>query len=525
MNINANNQSLINTLLQQATKSSEKKRPTFEEVYAKLNARTSKINANRQPINAMLTNEQLFRYYLKETDPKLQVSNETFSSDELFNPIKETDPTKIYGSGATLTSDIAQLTNPANNLPIIGIPTAEPAGATAGAAGAAAGAAPAPPTPSLYSALSPDQQADIQEAEMFIDSGNDFLEYFNNTDMNAINDESKEFLNVIFAKGVGDGDWSELGQYIFDRLNNRLDEGAVVADLYRVMTAFSAMPDGLTKYHIPRAIFKLTSPPNSYGGIEDYKAILEGSEIDLRKRFYDHRDSNGAGLREADGTYSRRTRAEGERQFAKYSLNKFDPIDAVSTFFIADNQARIDFIKTGKAYESDIGDEGWVNPRLLEVQQNRRLGVTGIAISNMFNEMFNDIATELTTNTDINSTILDDQIVDNFIQRQTPREIIRPPPLKIPTPSISTSSALVADEAGRVSKETSISTEAGSGEVDIDNALMRRPRGRGVQPGDVRGPYEKTRRREAASTLQASVRQTLQQQQQEMRMGAKGGGI
>jgi hypothetical protein len=509
MNINANNQSLINTLLQQATKSSEKKRPTFEEVYAKLNARTSKINANRQPINAMLTNEQLFRYYLKETDPKLQVSNETFSSDELFNPIKETDPTKIYGSGATLTSDIAQLTNPANNLPIIGIPTAEPAGVPA------APRVPAP-TPSPYT---PDQQADIEEAEMFIDSGAVFLEYFNNTDMNAINDESKEFLNVIFAKGVADGDWSELGQYMFDRLNNRLDEGAVVADLYQVMTAFSAMPDGLTKYHIPRAIFKLTSPPNSYGGIEDYKAILEGSEIDLRKRFYNHRDSNGGGLREVDGTYSKDVRAEGERQYGKYKLDKFDPIDAVSAFFIADNQARIDFIKTGKAYETDMGDEGWVNPRLLEVKQNRRLGATGIAISNMFNEMFNDIATQLTTNTDINSTILDDQIVDNFIQRQTPREvsletrpttraeIIRPPPLKIPTPSISTSSA-----------------EAGSGEVDIDNALMRRPRGRGVQPGDVRGPYEKTRRREAASTLQASVRQTLQQQQ-EMKMGAKGGGI
>jgi hypothetical protein len=497
MNINASNQSLINTLLQQANKSSEKKRPTFEEVYAKLNARTSKINANRQPINAMLTNEQLFRYYLKETDPKLQVSNETFSSDELFNPIKETDPTKIYGSAATLTSDIAQLTNPANNLPIVGIPTA---------AAPTAAPATAPPTPSLYT---PDQQADISEAEMFIDSGTDFLDYFNNTDMNAINDDSKEFLNVIFAKGVADGDWSELGQYMFDRLNNRLDEGAVVADLYEVMTAFSAMPDGLTKYHIPRAIFKLTSPPNSYGGIDDFKAILEGSEIDLRKRFYNHRDSNGGGLREADGTYSKDVRAEGERQYSKYKLDKFDPIDAVSTFFIADNKARLDYIKTGKPFESDIGDEGWVNPRLLEVKQNRRLGATGIAISNMFNEMFNDIATELTTNTDINSTILDDQIVDNFIQRQTPREIIRPSPLKIPTPSFSTSP---------------ISAEAGSGEVDIDNALMRRPRGRGVQPGDVRGPYEKTRRREAASTLQASVRQTLQQQQ-EMRMGAKGGGI
>ena len=492
MNINANNQSLINTLLQQATKSSEKKRPTFEEVYAKLNARTSKINANRQPINAMLTNEQLFRYYLKETDPKLQVSNETFSSDELFNPIKETDPTKIYGSGATLTSDIAQLTNPANNLPIIGIPTAEPAGVPA------APRVPAP-TPSPYT---PDQQADIEEAEMFIDSGAVFLEYFNNTDMNAINDESKEFLNVIFAKGVADGDWSELGQYMFDRLNNRLDEGAVVADLYQVMTAFSAMPDGLTKYHIPRAIFKLTSPPNSTGTIEDYKAILEGSEIDLRKRFYDHRDSNGAGLREADGTYSRRTRAEGEREFAKYSLDKFDPIDAVSAFFIADNQARIDFIKTGKPYESDIGEEGWVNPRLLEVQQTRRLGSTGAIIRNLLDEMFNDVATQLTTNTDINSTILDDQIIANIIGRTK----VPPPPIIIPSPMISPTGSTTAD--------------AGSAGVDIDNVLRR---GRGVQQGEIRGKYEKTRKKEGASTLQASIRRALEQQG--MGMGAKSGGI
>jgi hypothetical protein len=495
MNINASSQSLINTLLQQASKTQDKKRPTFEDVFAKLNARSSKIDANRQPINALLTNEQLFRYYIKETEPKLQISNETFSSDELFNPIKESDPTKVYGRGATLTSDIAQLSNPANNLPIVGEPDAN------AVAPAGVPAAPRAPTAPI-SPYSPDQQADIEEAEMFIDSGVVFLEYFNNTDMNAINDESKEFLNVIFAKGVGDGDWSELGQYIFDRLNNRLDEGAVVADLYQVMTAFSAMPDGLTKYHIPRAIFKLTSPPNSTGTIDDYKAILEGSEIDLRKRFYDHRDSNGGGLREADGNYSRRTRAEGERQFAKYSLDKFDPIDAVSAFFIADNQARIDFIKTGKAYESDIGEEGWVNPRLLEVQQTRRLGSTGVIIRNLLDEMFNDVATQLTTNTDINSTILDDQIIANIIGRTK----VPPPPIIIPSPMISPTGSTTAD--------------AGSAGVDIDNVLRR---GRGVQQGEIRGKYEKTRKREGASTLQASIRRALEQQG--MGMGAKSGGI
>jgi hypothetical protein len=34
------------------------------------------------PLNSKLTNEQLFRYYLKETDPKLQVSDDVFGEDE-----------------------------------------------------------------------------------------------------------------------------------------------------------------------------------------------------------------------------------------------------------------------------------------------------------------------------------------------------------------------------------------------------------------------------------------------------------
>lgn len=121
MNINASSQSLINTLLQQASKSQEKKRPTFEEVFTKLNARGARMDANKNPINNMLTNEQLFRYYIKETEPKLQISNETFSGEDLFNPMKDSDPTKTYGSATTLTSDIAQALNPANNLPNVGL--------------------------------------------------------------------------------------------------------------------------------------------------------------------------------------------------------------------------------------------------------------------------------------------------------------------------------------------------------------------------------------------------------------------
>jgi len=485
MNINASSQSLINTLLQQASKTNEKKRPTFEEVFAKLNARSSRMDANKNPINNMLTNEQLFRYYIKETEPKLSVSNDIFSGEELFNPTKESDPTKTYGSATTLISDITQSTNPANNLPNIGLP--EPI------LPESAPTQPRVPRVEAQSPYTPDQQADITEAEMFIDSGNDFLEYFNNTDMSAISDDSKEFLNVIFAKQVGDGDWGELGQYMFDRLNNRLDEAGLVADLYEVMTAFSAMPDGLTKYHIPRAIFKLTSPSNSYGSIEDYKAILEGSELDLRKRFYQHRDSNSSGLRESDGTYSRAVRAEGERQYDKYKLDKYDPIDAVSTFFIADNQARLDYIKTGKDYETDIGDEGWVNPRLLEVQQTRRLGATGVVIRSLLDNMFNDIATQLTTNTDINSTLLDDELIANIIGREN---------LKLPIPSKSSTDI---SQALTLSPSSTIA-EAGSGEANIDDVIRRR---------GERGPDLLPRSRRTKAQIEAE-RLDL--------MGAKGGG-
>ena len=110
--INASNPSLINILLQQASKSQEKKRPTFEEVFAKLNARSARIDANKRPMNNMLTNEQLFRYYIKETDPLLRVSNETFNVEDALNPMKESDPNKIYGRGATQTSDVIPSRNP-----------------------------------------------------------------------------------------------------------------------------------------------------------------------------------------------------------------------------------------------------------------------------------------------------------------------------------------------------------------------------------------------------------------------------
>jgi len=78
MNISASNQSLENIIIRQVK---EKKRPSFASVFEKINKRTANMN-RITPLNNQLTNEQLWRYYLKETDPKLQVSDDVLGEDE-----------------------------------------------------------------------------------------------------------------------------------------------------------------------------------------------------------------------------------------------------------------------------------------------------------------------------------------------------------------------------------------------------------------------------------------------------------
>jgi len=78
MNINAGNHSLENILLQNMK---EKKRPTFSAVFEKLNKHSSKLNS-KSALNSVLTNEQMFRYYVKDTMPQLDKSNDTFGESE-----------------------------------------------------------------------------------------------------------------------------------------------------------------------------------------------------------------------------------------------------------------------------------------------------------------------------------------------------------------------------------------------------------------------------------------------------------
>ena len=60
MNINAGNLSVYNLLTRASDQ--ESKRPSFSEVFEKLNKRTSQMSS-RNPLNASLTNEQMFRLF------------------------------------------------------------------------------------------------------------------------------------------------------------------------------------------------------------------------------------------------------------------------------------------------------------------------------------------------------------------------------------------------------------------------------------------------------------------------------
>jgi len=77
MNINAGNPSLNNLMFQNVK---ERKRPSFSAVFEKLNKQASNMN-RKTPLNNVLTNEQLFRYYVKDVIPQLEKSNETFDGD------------------------------------------------------------------------------------------------------------------------------------------------------------------------------------------------------------------------------------------------------------------------------------------------------------------------------------------------------------------------------------------------------------------------------------------------------------
>jgi hypothetical protein len=72
--INAGNPSTNNMITRQVM---EKKRESSSTIFDKLNKRTTQLT-EKNPLNNVLTNDQLFRYYIQEVEPKLSQSNDNF---------------------------------------------------------------------------------------------------------------------------------------------------------------------------------------------------------------------------------------------------------------------------------------------------------------------------------------------------------------------------------------------------------------------------------------------------------------
>lgn len=523
MNINASNPSLINTLLQQATKSQQKKRPTFEEVFAKLNARTSRMDANKNPLNNMLTNEQLFRYYVKDTEPKLRVSDDSFNveaAEAALNPMKESDPTKVYGRGTTQTSDVIPSINPYGNAMNVGFQdplqalaeaqarTARSAGRTGPISGRLAALAqqyagantpfamppqPRIPTAALASSAPADPTAypDLS-GSIPIPMGQDAIII----DYNMAKDELAVAENVI--NRLSTIEWSGIPpetQTIFSILFNNNDfypteTTEYMKGLIRAGTIETAL-EGINQ------VFRQTRgnmAVNSF--ITERIGLMMGidttSGIGAVDKFNRQFNPNNIGI------------GEGKITMERFTTNVLNYLNSQRTLSGAE-KTRVDRdilnIQDAGLAGNAAKYIGNIQSRLsaLQIQYDAIMP----SASALITDLFYDGASELTTNTDINSAEIDPQIVDKIMGRRE-LQVGGVEPIVVPTPSILSPSSTIA-EAG---------SPAG---VDIDNVLRRR--GRGVQAGDVRGPYEKTRKKEAATTLQAAIRRGLEQGME----GAKGG--
>ena len=72
--INAGNPSANNMITRQVM---QKKRESSATIFDKLTKRTAQLTT-KNPLNNVLTNDQLFRYYIQEVEPKLSQSNDNF---------------------------------------------------------------------------------------------------------------------------------------------------------------------------------------------------------------------------------------------------------------------------------------------------------------------------------------------------------------------------------------------------------------------------------------------------------------
>lgn len=480
---NASNPSLINILLQQAAKSKEKKRPTFEEVFAKLNARSVKMNANKNPINNMLTNEQLFRYYVKDTEPKLRVSDESFNVEDALNPMKESDPTKIYGSGATQTSDIIPSRNPYNNAMNIGYQDPLQAQAEALARAAAKSNKPISgklstliqqariPTPAT--APAPDEQVPTYFPEPIVlgeadNNYRDALAISNRLELanyDNIRSEAEMLLKIFFS-----GDYVDQSTYFMKML---IDGGGgglenAVSGLYDIF------------YQV-----RLNKPTNDFmtNRIKD----IVGSMV-IQSEFDKLYNPNNVSQQEFlqniakkinTGSFFQPTEmARMDRELAL--IDRVSLGDTVGEYLNNTEKTYYDLYGKSAVRNATTGDP--TDPfEAFNQAAAEGPNIVNSLFNDLLDEMFYDGDTEIRSNTDINSIELDPELAKKLADRNMSGASTQP------AESPGFFSSIFGSRKPPDSSISSTTAEAGSpAGINIEDVRRRKP---GVQPGTTRGPY------------------------------------
>ena len=170
MNINAGTNQYNLSL----KKMKEEKRPTFATIFDKLDARSKKLNS-KNPLNAVMTNEQMFRYYLEETEPMLREAPDDYDllddviggkslkdmklsefAKLLSGELESNRNVKYETLTATITptpaapivpSSITITTPPSAPAPVAPAPVAPPSGSAPAPVAPPSGSAPAPVAP------------------------------------------------------------------------------------------------------------------------------------------------------------------------------------------------------------------------------------------------------------------------------------------------------------------------------------------------------------------------------------------
>jgi hypothetical protein len=268
--INVSNPTLNNILTlistgQNTTK--PKKRPTFNEAFNKISKRTENLKSTKQPLNNILTNEQLFRFYIKDTQPLLLKSNDTFNegNNNLIQSLTASQPSqnKTYG-----VADVGNTNEPSNIISSRDY-VDNPASASA----------PAPP-------IAFADMTEEQKLQYAYDGSIEVLKFFNSLNIEANNAvETGTLLNAMLMRDAMTDGWRSFG---YDLLNDFYRTGVleiVIGELYNIMTRAKAENpntyeqitdtlynimrigvDELSKDELEAEIFRyIQNPPAYYG--------------------------------------------------------------------------------------------------------------------------------------------------------------------------------------------------------------------------------------------------------------------